>query len=76
MNSSSGIAAAKDTGIAEALLATAIGLAAAILAVVFCNLASVFLSNKAERLSLAAARYAKIFAYAGEANINSGTQGR
>jgi biopolymer transport protein ExbB/TolQ len=70
MNSFSGIATAKDTsiavvapGIAEALLATAIGLAAAIPAVVFYNLANVFLSNKAERLSLAAGRFAKLHAY-------------
>jgi biopolymer transport protein ExbB/TolQ len=70
MNSFTSIAAAKDAslavvapGIAEALLATAVGLAAAIPAVVFYNLANVFLSNNAERLSIAAARYAKICAY-------------
>lgn len=78
MNSFSGIAAAKDTsiavvapGIAEALLATAIGLAAAIPAVVFYNLANVFLSNKAERLSLAAGRYAKLYAYAAADDLTS-----
>jgi biopolymer transport protein ExbB/TolQ len=66
MNSFTGIAAAKDTslavvapGIAEALLATAIGLAAAIPAVIFYNLANVFLSNSAERLTIAAGRYAR-----------------
>ncbi len=66
MNSFSGIATAKDTslatvgpGIAEALLATAIGLAAAIPAVVIYNLANVYLSDSAERLSHAAARMAK-----------------
>jgi biopolymer transport protein ExbB/TolQ len=70
MNSFTSIAVAKDTslavvapGIAEALLATAVGLAAAIPAVVFYNLANVFLSNNAERLSIAAGRYAKIYAY-------------
>jgi biopolymer transport protein ExbB/TolQ len=69
MNSFAGIAAAKDTslavvapGIAEALLATAIGLAAAIPAVVFYNLANVFLSNTAERLAIAAGRYGKTYA--------------
>jgi biopolymer transport protein ExbB/TolQ len=71
MNSFSGIATAKDTsiavvapGIAEALLATAIGLGAAIPAVVFYNLSNVFLSDRAERLSLAAGQYAKQLAYA------------
>jgi biopolymer transport protein ExbB/TolQ len=70
MNSFTGIAAAKDTslaivapGIAEALLATAIGLAAAIPAVVFYNLASVFLGGQSERLFLAAARFAKDYAH-------------
>ncbi len=55
MNSFTGIAAAKDTslpvvapGIAEALLATAIGLVAAIPAVVFYNLANVFLTGCAD----------------------------
>jgi biopolymer transport protein ExbB/TolQ len=70
MNSFTSIAAAKDTslavvapGIAEALLATAFGLAAAIPAVIIYNLANVFLSNNAERLSIAASRYAKLCAY-------------
>ncbi len=70
MNSFTGIAAAKDTslavvapGIAEALLATAAGLAAAIPAVVMYNLAAVYLSNRSERLNLAASQYAKIKAY-------------
>ena len=70
MNSFTSIAVAKDTslavvapGIAEALLATAAGLAAAIPAVIFYNLANVFLSHHAERLSIAASRYAKACAY-------------
>jgi biopolymer transport protein ExbB/TolQ len=70
MNSFASIAVAKDTslavvapGIAEALLATAVGLAAAIPAVIIYNLANVFLSNNAERLAIAAGRYAKIYAY-------------
>jgi biopolymer transport protein ExbB/TolQ len=65
MNSFTGIAAAKNTslavvapGIAEALLATAIGLAAAIPAVIFYNFANVFLSDSAERMTIAAGRYA------------------
>ncbi len=69
MNSFVGIASAKDTslavvapGIAEALLATAIGLAAAIPAVILYNLANVFLSTSSERLSVAALRFAKAFA--------------
>ncbi len=69
MNSFTGIAAAKDTsltvvapGIAEALLATAIGLVAAIPAVIFYNLANVYLSNSAQRLSHAASRFAKLCA--------------
>jgi biopolymer transport protein ExbB/TolQ len=69
MNSFVGIASAKDTslavvapGIAEALLATAIGLAAAIPAVIIYNLANVFLSNSSERLGVAAFRFAKAFA--------------
>jgi len=69
MNSFTGIAAAKDTsmavvapGIAEALLATAAGLAAAIPAVIFYNFANVFLGHCAERLSIAGARFAKAFA--------------
>jgi biopolymer transport protein ExbB/TolQ len=68
MNSFTGIANAKDTslavvapGIAEALLATAIGLVAAIPAVIIYNLANVFLTNYAERLQTAAARYAKSY---------------
>lgn len=70
MNSFTSIAAAKDTslavvapGIAEALLATAIGLAAAIPAVIFYNLAIVFLSSCAERMSMVASRYARGLAY-------------
>jgi biopolymer transport protein TolQ len=70
MNSFTGIAAAKDTslavvapGIAEALLATAIGLVAAIPAVILYNLAGVFLSNCSDRLSVAANRYAKAYVY-------------
>ncbi len=69
MNSFAGIAAAKDTslavvapGIAEALLATAIGLVAAIPAVIFYNLANVYLSNSAQRLYHAASRFAKLYA--------------
>ncbi|MGO9172254.1 MAG: MotA/TolQ/ExbB proton channel family protein [Rhodomicrobium sp.] len=85
MNSFTGIAVAKDTslavvapGIAEALLATAVGLAAAIPAVVFYNLANVFLSNNAERLSIAAGRYAKFYAYGalGEGAAGSLDNGR
>jgi biopolymer transport protein ExbB/TolQ len=85
MNSFTGIAVAKDTslpvvapGIAEALLATAVGLAAAIPAVVFYNLANVFLSNNAERLSIAAGRYAKFYAYGalGEGPAGSADNGR
>lgn len=71
MHSFSGIAAAKDTslatvapGIAEALFATAIGLAAAIPAVLFYNQANVSLSRVAARLSAAVARIAKKRAYA------------
>ncbi len=70
MNSFSSIAAAKDTslavvapGIAEALLATAIGLAAAIPAVIFYNLANVFLGACFQRLTAAASRYARNVAY-------------
>ena len=69
MNSFVGIASAKDTslavvapGIAEALMATAIGLAAAIPAVIFYNLANVFLSNSSERLGVAAFQFARAFA--------------
>lgn len=71
MHSFSGIAAAKDTslatvapGIAEALFATAIGLAAAIPAVLFYNQANVSLSRVAARLSAAVAQIAKERAYA------------
>ena len=71
MNSFTGIAAAKDTslavvapGIAEALLATAMGLVAAIPAVIFYNLANVFLTNSAERLASAGTSYAKAAAEA------------
>ncbi len=66
MHSFSGIAAARDTslatvapGIAEALFATAIGLAAAIPAVLFYNQANVSLSRLAARLSAAVAAIAK-----------------
>jgi biopolymer transport protein ExbB/TolQ len=72
MNSFTGIAAARDTslatvapGIAEALLATAIGLAAAIPAVVIYNLANVFIAGAAQRLSHAAARMAKSYGSGG-----------
>ncbi len=68
MNSFTGIANAKDTslavvapGIAEALLATGIGLAAAIPAVILYNLANVYLTNFSGRLASAADRYAKIY---------------
>jgi biopolymer transport protein ExbB/TolQ len=71
MHSFSGIAAAKDTslstvapGIAEALFATAIGLAAAIPAVLFYNQANVSLSRLSARLSAAVAAIAKERAYA------------
>ncbi len=71
MHSFSGIAAAKDTslatvapGIAEALFATAIGLAAAIPAVLFYNQANVSLSRVAARLLAAVALIAKKRAYA------------
>ncbi len=71
MHSFSGIGAAKDTslatvapGIAEALFATAIGLAAAIPAVLFYNQANVSLTRIAARLSVAAARLAKELSYA------------
>jgi biopolymer transport protein ExbB/TolQ len=71
MHSFSGIAAAKDTslatvapGIAEALFATAIGLAAAIPAVLFYNQANVSLSRIAARLSAVVAQIAKERAYA------------
>lgn len=71
MHSFSGIAAARDTslatvapGIAEALFATAIGLAAAIPAVLFYNQANVALSRIAARLGAAIAALAKERAYA------------
>jgi biopolymer transport protein ExbB/TolQ len=67
MRSFTGIAAAKDTslavvapGIAEALFATAIGLAAAIPAVIFYNQANVSLGRIADRLSGAVAKFAKM----------------
>jgi biopolymer transport protein ExbB/TolQ len=70
MHSFTGIAAAKDTslavvapGIAEALFATAVGLVAAIPAVIFYNQANVALSRMTERLSVAIARFAKIKVY-------------
>jgi biopolymer transport protein ExbB/TolQ len=79
MNSFSGIAAAKDTsiavvapGIAEALLATAMGLAAAIPAVVFYNQANVALARVAERLSAAVIQFAKALAYSGVHGASSG----
>jgi len=66
MRSFTGIAAAKDTslavvapGIAEALFATAIGLAAAIPAVIFYNQANVLLGNVAARMTAAVTKYAK-----------------
>jgi biopolymer transport protein ExbB/TolQ len=71
MRSFTGIAAAKDTslavvapGIAEALFATALGLAAAIPAVIFYNQANVALGRIAERMFAAVARLAKQKAYA------------
>jgi biopolymer transport protein ExbB/TolQ len=70
MRSFTGIAAAKDTslavvapGIAEALFATAIGLAAAIPAVIFYNQANVSLGRIADRLAAAAAKFAKMRVY-------------
>ena len=70
MHSFTGIAAAKDTslavvapGIAEALFATAVGLAAAIPAVIFYNQANVSLGRIAERMSAAVSRFAKMRAY-------------
>ena len=77
MRSFTGIAAAKDTslavvapGIAEALFATAMGLAAAIPAVIFYNQANVSLGRIADRLSVAVAKLAKMKAY-GKANAPS-----
>ena len=70
MRSFTGIAAAKDTslavvapGIAEALFATAIGLAAAIPAVIFYNQANVLLGNVAARMTAAVTKYAKSRVY-------------
>lgn len=70
MHSFTGIAAAKDTslavvapGIAEALFATAIGLVAAIPAVIFYNQANVSLGRLADRLSAAVTRFAKLRVY-------------
>jgi biopolymer transport protein ExbB/TolQ len=70
MRSFTGIAAAKDTslavvapGIAEALFATAIGLAAAIPAVIFYNQANVSLGRLADRLSATVTRFAKLRIY-------------
>jgi biopolymer transport protein ExbB/TolQ len=70
MRSFTGIAAAKDTslavvapGIAEALFATAIGLAAAIPAVIFYNQANVSLGRLADRLSAAVVKFAKLRVY-------------
>jgi biopolymer transport protein ExbB/TolQ len=81
MNSFAGIAAAKDTslpvvapGIAEALLATAIGLVAAIPAVIFYNLANVFLSNASEKLAAAASRFARGVAYERDARAGESLQ--
>ncbi|MBT3071782.1 MotA/TolQ/ExbB proton channel family protein [Rhodomicrobium sp. Az07] len=70
MRSFAGIAAAKDTslavvapGIAEALFATAVGLFAAIPAVIFYNQSNVMLGRVAERLSAASTRFAKLRVY-------------
>lgn len=70
MHSFTGIAAAKDTslavvapGIAEALFATAVGLAAAIPAVIFYNQANVLLGSVAARMAAAATRFAKLRVY-------------
>jgi biopolymer transport protein ExbB/TolQ len=80
MHSFIGIAAAKDTslavvapGIAEALLATAVGLAAAIPAVIIYNQANVSLSRMAERMSIAIGRFAKANAYesVGRSNLET-----
>ncbi len=74
MHSFGGIAAAKDTslatvapGIAEALFATAIGLAAAIPAVLFYNQANVALGRISARLSATVVRIAKERAYTASA---------
>ena len=70
MHSFIGIAAAKDTslavvapGIAEALFATAVGLAAAIPAVIFYNQANVLLGGIAARMTAAVTKYAKSRVY-------------
>ena len=70
MRSFTGIAAARDTslavvapGIAEALFATAIGLAAAIPAVIFYNHANVLLGDVAARMTAAVTKYAKLRVY-------------
>jgi biopolymer transport protein ExbB/TolQ len=70
MHSFTGIAATKDTslavvapGIAEALFATAVGLAAAIPAVIFYNQANVLLGNVAARMTAAVTKYAKSRVY-------------
>jgi len=70
MHSFTGIAAAKDTslavvapGIAEALFATAVGLAAAIPAVIFYNQANVLLGSVASRMTAAVTRFAKLRVY-------------
>ena len=70
MHSFTGIAATKDTslavvahGIAEALFATAIGLATAIPAVIFYNQANVLLGNAAARMTAAVTKYAKSRVY-------------
>ncbi len=77
MHSFTGIAAAKDTslavvapGIAEALFATAVGLAAAIPAVIFYNQANVALGRVAERLSATVTRFAKMRVY-GQASAST-----
>ena len=70
MHSFIGIAAAKDTslavvapGIAEALFATAVGLAAAIPAVIFYNQTNVLLGSVAARMTAAVTKYAKSRVY-------------
>src|SRR5271169_5593746 len=70
MTSFQSIAASKNTslavvapGIAEALFATAIGLAAAIPAVIFYNQANVLLGNAAARMTAAVTKYAKSRVY-------------
>ncbi len=79
MRSFTGIAAAKDTslavvapGIAEALFATGIGLAAAIPAVIFYNQANVALGRIAERMHAAVARFAKAQVYGHGRGVASG----